>query len=119
MKRLCAFALMHAIFLLYRLYAVLAKFASNQSFLSQSYCALYALLVLILGVYALLWQQVLKRIALSTAIANKCITIVWGMIWGAIVFGEGVSARKLIGAVFIFLGIVVMSFSENAYGKKP
>jgi hypothetical protein len=53
--------------------------------------ALYFVVFGVLFVYAILWQQVLKKIPLTTAIANKSITIVWGMIFGLLFFEEKVS----------------------------
>ena len=44
------------------------------------------------------WQQVIKRIPLTTAFANKAVTVVWGLVWGALFFREAVTPGKLLGA---------------------
>ena len=110
------YLLMHAIFLLYSFYTVLGKVASGYAFLSPRYCMLYASLILVLAVYAVLWQQVLKRVRLSVATANKAVTIIWGMLWSALFFKEEITVRKLAGVAVISVGILVLSLSESRTG---
>lgn len=74
---------------------------------------LYGTLILILGIYAVVWQQIIKRIPLSLAYANKAVTVVWGMIWGIIFFGETITIQKMIGAAVIIAGVIMYSFSDN------
>ena len=104
---------MHIAFLVYTLYPLLGKFATRYEMLSFQFVALYCLVFAILFLYAILWQQVLKRIPLTTAIANKSITIVWGMIFGLLLFGEGISLKMLIGAVLILSGILILSTEKE------
>ena len=107
------FILMHAGFLIYSTYALAGKIASKQEFLSPLFLALYAAVFVILIVYALIWQQVLKVIPLTVATANKTITIVWGIIAGRFIFNEAVSLKMLIGAALILTGIVILSTGKN------
>lgn len=101
--------LMHAAFLVYTLYPLLGKFATRYELLSFPFLALYCVVFGVLFVYAILWQQVLKKIPLTTAIANKSITIVWGMIFGLLIFREQVSLKMIIGAFLILSGILILS----------
>lgn len=103
---------MHAAFLVYCLYPLLGKFATRYELLSLPFIALYCVVFGVLFVYAVLWQQVLKRFALTTAIANKSVTIIWGMVFGFIFFKEAVSLKMLIGALLILSGIFLLS-TEN------
>ena len=105
---------MHASFLVYTLYPLIGKFATRYALLSVPFVALYGVVFLILFVYALLWQQVLKRVPLSTAIANKAITIVWGMMFGLLFFGEQISLKMLAGAFLILAGIFVLSTEKES-----
>mgnify|MGYP006947756168 FL=1 len=41
-------------------------------------------------------------------------TVVWGIIWGAVFFQEKVTIGKVIGAILVILGVVVYA---NADGK--
>lgn len=112
-RNLLSFLFMHIAFLVYTLYPLLGKFATRYEMLSFQFVALYCVVFAILFLYAILWQQVLKRIPLTTAIANKSITIVWGMIFGLLIFGEGISLKMLIGAVLILSGILILSTEKE------
>lgn len=63
-------------------------------------------------IYAFFWQQVIKRLPLILAYANKAVTVVWGMIWGSILFNEGITVKKVIGALTVIIGIVLFA-KEN------
>lgn len=110
---LLSFLFMHIAFLVYTLYPLLGKFATRYEMLSFQFVALYCVVFAILFLYAILWQQVLKRIPLTTAIANKSITIVWGMIFGFLFFKEKVSLKMLIGTICILLGIFLLSTEKE------
>ena len=58
--------------------------------------------------YAIIWQQVIKRIDLTVAFANKGITVVWGLMIGKGIFNEEISLMKIVGAVIIIIGIIVV-----------
>ena len=58
-------------------------------------------------VYAIGWQQVIKRLPLTMAYANRAITIVWGIIWGLLFFNEKLNAGKIIGAVIVIAGVLL------------
>lgn len=106
-----AYILMHFGFLFYSFYTVLGKIASRYEFLSLNFCIFYCILIAILFVYAILWQQVLKRIELSIATASKGAAIVWGMLWSVIIFKEKLELHKVIGAAVIIAGIFILAYS--------
>ena len=106
------YVLLHALMFLFSLSPVCSKLAGRQPFLSLPFFFFYGLVIVILGVYALAWQQVIKRMPLTTAYANKAVTVVWGMFWGALVFEENITVQKLIGAAVIVAGVVLYAFSE-------
>lgn len=108
-NRVLAFILMHIGFLLYSFYTVTGKIAAKYDFLSFYFCLFYCALIAILFVYAILWQQVLKVIPLSFATANKAATIVWGMLWSFLFFKEEITLKKILGAVVIIAGIILLS----------
>ena len=108
MKNVRVFAILHAIVFLYSVSELVMKLASAQPFLSFKWCALYALVIFILGVYAVIWQQILKKLPLNLAYANKSLTLVWGTLLGALVFDEAVTASKVIGAAIVLLGVILM-----------
>ena len=74
---------------------------------------LYGGMLAILFGYAIGWQQVIKHLPLTTAYANKAVTVVWGILLGLAVFGEAVTPRQVIGAVIIICGIVLFVRADN------
>ena len=105
---------MHFGFLIYSFYTVIGKIASRYDFLSLHFCLFYCILILILFGYAVLWQQVLKKIPLSFATANKAVTIVWGMLWSFLFFNEEITLKKIIGSVIIISGIFLLSTTTES-----
>ncbi len=102
------FIFLHLIIFLYSLSSLCSKFASRMEFFSFQWCALYALLIFILGVYAILWQQLLKVMPLNLAYANKAVTLLWGMLFGVLVFKETISLTNILGGLIVLAGVIVM-----------
>ena len=100
---------LHLLLVLYSLSSVISKLAANVEFFSPEFLLLYLGVLGILALYAVGWQQVLKRLPLTTAFSNKAITVVWGIIWGALFFSEPITLLKVVGALLIILGIVLFS----------
>ena len=107
------YLLMYFAFFIYSLSGIISKLASHYAFLSFSYIVYFSVIVLILGVYALLWQQVLKQIPLSVAMSNKPIVLILGIIWAILFFKEIISLKFIIGVFFILCGILIIGFSNN------
>ena len=84
--------------------ACAASWPRSSRFLSAAFIVLYGLMLLALVTYAAGWQQVIKHLPLTTAYANKAVTVVWGILLGLAVFGEAVTPRRVIGAVIIICG---------------
>ena len=116
-SKLFPFFLMHIGFFLYTFYPVLGKVASKYNFLSFNYCAIYCIIIALLFVYAILWQQVLKTFRLPIAICNKAVTIVWGMFFSRMFFAEEITLKKILGAAIILFGIILLSFSDRKTGQ--
>lgn len=74
------------------------------------------LVVLLLGIYAILWQQVIKKFELSVAYANKAVTLLWALIWGIVLFHEELTWGKVVGILVVMIGIYVLN-SEKEHGK--
>ena len=99
--------LLHILMLVYSFSGFFSKNAARQEFLSIKFFLCYGGMLMILVLYAFFWQQVIKHLPLTLAYANKAVTIVWGMIWGAVFFQEGYSIHKVIAAVIIMVGVVM------------
>lgn len=106
------YLLLHVLLFLYSLNGVFSKLASQEGFLSKKFIFYYGLTLLGLFIYAILWQQILKKISLTTAFANKGVVIIWGIIWGNLFFAENIKINKLLGIILIIIGIY-MVVKEN------
>ena len=98
---------LNILLLFFSLSGVLSKVASGQPFLSVKFILCYGTLLFIMFVYAIGWQQIIKRLPLTTAYANRAVTVVWGIVWGLVFFGEKISAGKIAGAVIVILGVLL------------
>lgn len=112
---------LHLLLAVFSLSGIMSKLASGFPFMSLEFIACYGGMIAILGVYAIGWQQVIKRIPLTTAYANRAITIVWGIVWGFLFFGEDISVFKIVGAGIVLAGVLVFALAgseeaENADG---
>ena len=71
------------------------------------------MVLLILMVYAVFWQLILKKLPLTVAMANKSATVIWGLIFGSLIFQERISLSNIIGAVIIIAGIVMVALADD------
>ena len=105
-KAVWKWLMMHLLFLVYSMTTVISRKIGGAAFLSREFLTGYLLIFLCLGIYALGWQQVLKSFSLSRAFANKAVVVIWGLVWGAVLFGEMITPAKLAGAALIIAGVL-------------
>ena len=105
--------MLQLVFFIYSLNSVVANFASKQGSFGLSFFLLYGLEVAILGVYAILWQQIIKKFELSIAYANKAVVLIWAMIFGALIFKEQITASKVAGILLVIVGIVILNSKKE------
>jgi drug/metabolite transporter (DMT)-like permease len=113
---------LHALLLLFSTSGIFSKLASGYPFMSAGFIICYGGMVCVLGVYAIGWQQIIKRLPLTTAYANRAVTVVWGVVWGTVLFGESVTLQKVLGAVVVLFGVALYALAgddENASNGKP
>lgn len=104
---------LQAIVMIYSLSSVMAKFASGERIFSVRFIAFYGLEFLALAVYAILWQQAIKKVDLSIAYANRAMNLLWSVIWAVLIFKEPVSVKNIIGVIIVSLGILVVNSDGN------
>ncbi|MEL7657636.1 MAG: EamA family transporter [Bacillota bacterium] len=113
-NRIGSLVLLHIALLIYAFCAVLMKIAASHDAFSFDFILFYILAVGVMGIYAILWQQVLKRVSLTVAFSNKAVTVLWGMILGYVIFHEAITWKMIIGALIIIVGIIVMVNGEKS-----
>lgn len=104
-SKIKVYIILHLLLFLYAAGGICSKLAANEPFLSPKFIFYYMIVLANLAFYAIVWQQIIKRIPLVSAFANKAITVVWGMMWGFLIFGESITITKIIGAAIIIIGI--------------
>lgn len=104
---------LHGILFLYSCCGIFSKLASQQAFFTPRFILYYGVVLLLLFIYAILWQRVIKRLPLTTAFANKAVTVIWGIVFGFIFFQERLTLGKIAGAALIIVGIVLYTQSSD------
>lgn len=107
-KNLKNYLELHILFGFYSVGAIFAKLAGQSVFMSGRFIIFYAMVLANLFIYALVWQQLLKKLPLVAAYANKAITVVWGLLWGIFFLGEKITIWKIMGALIIVFGITMV-----------
>ena len=112
-KRAMVLICLHVLLLIYSLSGIFSKTAAAKPFLSMPFIVLYGCMLLVLFVYAIGWQQVIKRLPLTLAFMNKAVTIVWGVVWGCFFFGEELNVGKMLGAALVVIGVIVFAKADG------
>jgi uncharacterized membrane protein len=111
-QRATDYLLLHLTFFLYSLSAVLAKTAAIQGLFTYRFFLFAFAELIFLGIYALLWQQALRRFPLVKAFSNKGAVVIWNLLWAAVLFHEQITVFNLIGSLIIMIGIMVVSSDD-------
>jgi drug/metabolite transporter (DMT)-like permease len=64
---------------------------------------------IVLGIYAVLWQQMIKRFDLSVAYANRSMAVVWSMIWAIVFFHDTITLNNIIGVCLVVVGTLIIN----------
>lgn len=107
-SRIKSFIALHIELLLFSLGGICSKLAGQHEFLSSWFILFYGLVILNLGIYAIVWQQIIKKLPLNTAYSNKAVTIAWGILWGFLFFHETIEWNMILGAAIVIAGVVIV-----------
>ena len=98
--------------LLYACVTLFTKYAAQHEFLSWQYCIGLAGAIDVMGLYAICWQQILKRIELSTAYMFKGTNLIFVMLLAFAIFEEAITTMNIVGACVIVFGIAMYSIED-------
>ena len=104
-------------YLIYSLTSVFTKCASMYDVLSLQYILFVLGAVCVMGLYALIWQQIIKRMPISEAYMFKGTSIVFILLLSTLLFGEDITLQNIIGSVIIILGIALFAKSDKEVSK--
>lgn len=94
-------------FTVYSVTGVIGKLASNYVFGSWAYWGCLLGAVATLGIYAVLWQYVLKNNPLNKAYLWKSSTVIISLLFAHTIFGEDITFSNILGAALILVGLVL------------
>ncbi len=95
------------VYLLNSFTSICIKWASAGEFLGWQYIMGIAAAVFLLALYAVLWQQMLKKIELSTAYMFKGTGVIFVLFYSVFLFGETISLPNILGSILIIMGITL------------
>ena len=98
---------------IYTLSTVFAKFAAEQEFLSFKFIMFYVIEMLILGLYAIIWQQLIKKFDISVAYANKAMGLLWSIIWAILIFKDTITIKNIIGVIIVIIGTIIVNSEDE------
>ena len=107
MSLFAKYGLLLICFMIYASTGIFTKYASLYPFLSWQYILSFLGAIGVMGIYAVLWQQVLKYIELSVAYMFKGTALIFTMLLAYWLFGEPITTNNIIGAAIIIFGIIL------------
>ncbi len=111
-KKILGLVLQADVFL-FSIAGLCSKLAAKNPIFSWGFWWLYGLALCIMAVHAVVWQQLLKHLPVTTAYAGKGMTAVWSIIWGICFLGETISPRLLLSAAVIAAGVWLVVGNES------
>ena len=88
--------------------AFFSKLASGFVFLSLPYICCLGGVIIVLGIYAVLWQMALKRAPLNKAYLFRSLGVVFGLAIAYFAFHESISWQNLLGASIVLCGLLIL-----------
>lgn len=110
-EKIKKYVLLYGAFLIYSASTICAKLAATQSVMFRL-LVFFGLEFVCLGIYAIIWQQVLKKFTLVTAMASKGIVVIFNLIWSVLLFSEEITICNIVGAGIIIFGIWMVSHDD-------
>ena len=111
------FLALHLLLFLFACTAVLSKLAAQEEFLSLRFFLFFGGEFLLLGIYAVGWQQILKRLPLTLAYTNKAVTLVWSLLFGVLLFHERVGIKQILGCALVVAGVALFVRADGEEGS--
>ena len=100
---------LQAVIIIYTISSVMAKFASASNGEPMKFILFFGMEFVFLGIYALLWQQMIKKFELSVAYANRSMALLWSMIWAVIFFHDRITVKNIIGVILVMVGTIIIN----------
>lgn len=109
---------MQIVVIIYSVSTVMAKLAAKEKLISPKGILFYAGYIGCLGLYAIFWQQIIKKVDLSIAYANRCMNLLWSSVWAIILFKEKLSVSNICGLILVLVGTFLVNSVEPERSEK-
>lgn len=109
MKKLKDIVLLQGVIIIYTISSVMSKKASASGGDLLRFLFFFGMEFVVLGVYAILWQQMLKRFELSVAYTNRSMAVVWSMVWAVVFFHDMITVQNIVGIVLVVAGTLIIN----------
>jgi len=93
--------------LLFSVASIFTKIASFKIIGSIEYFIYLGCTALVMLIYAILWQQILKRTDVTLANMFRGTSLLFTLLFSYLIFDECISIRNIVGAVIIVVGIIL------------
>ena len=101
--------LLQGVVIIYTLSGIMSKNASANAEHLVKFLTFFGLEFVLLAVYAVLWQQMIKRFELSVAYANRSMAVLWSMLWAVLFFHDRITVKNMIGGLLVTLVTVIIN----------
>lgn len=105
--------LLQGVIIIYTISSVMSKQASAHGEQLLLFLFFFGLEFVLLGIYAVLWQQMIKRFELSVAYANRSMAVVWSMVWAVVFFHNTITIKNMIGVLLIVIGTMIINIQDT------
>ena len=105
--------LLQAIIIIYTVSGVMSKLASANKEEPIMFLLFFGMEFVVLAVYAIFWQQMIKRFELSVAYANRSMAILWSMIWAVVFFHDKITVRNILGVLLVLIGTIIVNMDAK------
>ena len=109
LKKIKNVVLLQGVIIIYTISSVVSKEASASGDDVLRFIFFFGMEFVILGVYAILWQQMIKRFELSVAYANRSMAVVWSMVWAVAFFHDTITIQNILGVLLVVAGTLVIN----------
>jgi len=95
-------------YFLYSFIGVVSKSSTGNYLRSIKTLLYYGIVLMLLGLYAIIWQISIKKIPLYMAYMGKSISLILTLLWSNLFFSEVIKINNIIGALLVICGILLM-----------
>lgn len=114
MNKLKNIVLLQGVIVIYTVSSIMSKKASSSGGDPLRFLFFFGMEFVALGVYAILWQQMIKRFELSVAYANRSMAVVWSMVWAVVFFHDTITIQNIAGVVLVVAGTLIINTDAEA-----